>query len=108
MLCSKKMHTFINRGSNHRLSSDALTSEPYRQLGETVVSTTVSPGALPEIIIFFFGKVHILFIGRSFYRNYFISFKTLVYNGKRSRNRMALEFLHFGYFPARNKLRSSK
>jgi hypothetical protein len=33
-------------------------------------------------------------------------FKTLFYNGKLSRNRMASEFLHFGYFPARNKVRS--
>jgi hypothetical protein len=33
-------------------------------------------------------------------------FKILVYNGKLSRNQMVLKFFNFGYFSARNKVRS--
>ena len=52
---------FTYGGSNHRFSSDAVTTRPYRHLGETVVS-----GTQPKIIFFYFENI--LSTGRSFCR----------------------------------------
>ncbi len=79
------------------------TKRPFLSLVLRICQYSGACWQLRVKTIFFYWK-KILSKGKSFYRYFFIFLKTLVYNGKLSRNRMALEFFHFGFFPARNKL----
>ena len=53
----------------------------------------------------FFTKKYFVY-RKKFYSICFILFKTLVYSGKHSRNRMVLKFLDFDDWAAKNRLRS--